>query len=124
MHLGPEEILVAVSLDFQESLSGPQLEQTADELTDRLKAADARSRLFLRPRRDASPRRRLSAVVNPPHVEVEVTCVSGVEIRRQHRMEKVAGLPVDQAEEAALGTGVPPVTAELDLCSRPTTRSR
>ena len=33
MHLGPEEILVAVSLDFQDSLSGPQLEQAADELT-------------------------------------------------------------------------------------------
>jgi cation diffusion facilitator family transporter len=56
MHLGPEEILVAVSLDFQESLSGPQLELAADELTDRLKAADARiTRLFLRPRRDAGP---------------------------------------------------------------------
>jgi cation diffusion facilitator family transporter len=52
MHLGPEEILVAVSLDFQDTLSGPQLEQAADELTDRLKAADARiTRLFLRPRR-------------------------------------------------------------------------
>jgi len=50
MHLGPNEILVAVSLDFQDSLSGPQLEQAADELTDRLKAADARiTRLFLRP---------------------------------------------------------------------------
>jgi cation diffusion facilitator family transporter len=50
MHLGPQEILVAVSLDFQDSLSGPQLEQAADELTDRLKAADARiTRLFLRP---------------------------------------------------------------------------
>jgi cation diffusion facilitator family transporter len=50
MHLGPQEILVAVSLNFQDSLSGPQLEQAADELTDRLKAADARiTRLFLRP---------------------------------------------------------------------------
>jgi len=50
MHLGPEEILVAVSLDMRDSLSGPQLEQAADELTDRLKAADARiTRLFLRP---------------------------------------------------------------------------
>jgi cation diffusion facilitator family transporter len=50
MHLGPEEILVAVTLDFHDSLSGPQLEQAADELTVRLKAADARiTRLFLRP---------------------------------------------------------------------------
>jgi cation diffusion facilitator family transporter len=53
MHLGPQEILVAVSLDFRDTLTGPQLEQAADELTERLKAADARiTRLFLRPRRD------------------------------------------------------------------------
>jgi divalent metal cation (Fe/Co/Zn/Cd) transporter len=50
MHLGPEEILVTVSLRFQATLSGPQVEQAADELTDRLRAADWRStRLFLRP---------------------------------------------------------------------------
>jgi cation diffusion facilitator family transporter len=50
MHLGPEEILVAVTLDFEDSLSGPELERAADELTDQLKAADARiTRLFLRP---------------------------------------------------------------------------
>jgi cation diffusion facilitator family transporter len=50
MHLGPQEILVAVTLKFQDSLTGPQVEQAADELTDRLKAADARiTRLFLRP---------------------------------------------------------------------------
>ncbi|MDB5460068.1 MAG: cation transporter [Caulobacteraceae bacterium] len=52
MHLGPEEILVAATLDFDDSLSGPQLEEAADELTDRLKAADRRiTRLFLRPGR-------------------------------------------------------------------------
>jgi cation diffusion facilitator family transporter len=50
MHLGPEQILVAVTLDFEDSLSGPELEQAADELTVRLKAADARiTRLYLRP---------------------------------------------------------------------------
>jgi cation diffusion facilitator family transporter len=50
MHLGPEQILVAVTLDFEDSLSGPELEQAAEELTARLKAADARiTRLYLRP---------------------------------------------------------------------------
>ncbi|HXU99113.1 MAG TPA: cation diffusion facilitator family transporter [Caulobacteraceae bacterium] len=50
MHLGPEQILVAVTLKFQDSLTGPQLEEAADELTDRLEAADRRiTRLFLRP---------------------------------------------------------------------------
>jgi divalent metal cation (Fe/Co/Zn/Cd) transporter len=53
MHLGRKEILAAVSLDFQDTLSGPQLEQAADELTDRLQAVDGPiTRLFLRPRRD------------------------------------------------------------------------
>jgi cation diffusion facilitator family transporter len=52
MHLGPEEILVAVTLDFQDTLTGPQLEEAADQLTERLKAADPRiTRLFLRPGR-------------------------------------------------------------------------
>jgi cation diffusion facilitator family transporter len=50
MHLGPEQILVAVTLDFQDSLTGPELETAAEELTARLKAADARiTRLYLRP---------------------------------------------------------------------------
>jgi cation diffusion facilitator family transporter len=50
MHLGPQEILVAITLKFQDNLSGPQVEEAADELTERLKAADARiTRLFLRP---------------------------------------------------------------------------
>jgi cation diffusion facilitator family transporter len=53
MHLGPEQILVAATLDFQDSLTGPQLEDATDELTARLKAADARiTRLYLRPGRD------------------------------------------------------------------------
>jgi len=50
MHLGPEQILVAATLDFEDSLSGPDLERAADELTGRLKAADKRiTRLYLRP---------------------------------------------------------------------------
>jgi cation diffusion facilitator family transporter len=52
MHLGPQEILIAATLDFEDTLSGPQLEEAADQLTDRLKAADPRiTRLFLRPGR-------------------------------------------------------------------------
>jgi cation diffusion facilitator family transporter len=50
MHLGPEQILVAATLDFEDSLTGPELEHAADELTARLKAADPRiTRLYLRP---------------------------------------------------------------------------
>jgi cation diffusion facilitator family transporter len=52
MHLGPEEILVAATIHFEPNLTAPQLEDAADELTDRLKAADPRiTRLFLRPGR-------------------------------------------------------------------------
>jgi cation diffusion facilitator family transporter len=50
MHLGPEEILVAATLDFQDELTAPQVEQATDELAGRLKALDPRiTRLFLRP---------------------------------------------------------------------------
>jgi divalent metal cation (Fe/Co/Zn/Cd) transporter len=50
MHLGPEQILVAVTADFQDSLTGPELETAVDQLTNRLKAADPRiTRLYLRP---------------------------------------------------------------------------
>ncbi|MEI9996925.1 MAG: cation diffusion facilitator family transporter [Rhizomicrobium sp.] len=56
MHLGPEEILMAVTLDFQDDLSGPGLEEAADELTGKLQAADPRiTRLFLRPGRARPP---------------------------------------------------------------------
>ncbi len=52
MHLGPQEILLAATLDFRDDLSGPQLEEAADDLTRRLKAADDRiTLLFLRPGR-------------------------------------------------------------------------
>ena len=54
MTLGPREILMAVTLDFRDDLSGPQLEEAADHLTAKLKAADPRiTRLFIRPGRAA-----------------------------------------------------------------------
>jgi cation diffusion facilitator family transporter len=50
MHLGPLDILVAATLDFRDDLTAPQLETAADELTERLKAAEPRiTRVFLRP---------------------------------------------------------------------------
>ena len=50
MHLGPQDILVAATIDFHDDLTGPQLERAADELTEKLKAADPRiTRVFLRP---------------------------------------------------------------------------
>lgn len=50
MHLGPQDILVAATLDFRDDLTAPELEAAADELTGRLKAAEPRiTRVFIRP---------------------------------------------------------------------------
>jgi cation diffusion facilitator family transporter len=52
MQLGPDEILMAATLDFKDDMSAPQLEEAADGLTEKLKAADPRiTRVFLRPGR-------------------------------------------------------------------------
>jgi cation diffusion facilitator family transporter len=54
MHLGPQEILMAATVDFRNDLTGPQLEEAVDELTARLQSADPRiTRLFIRPGRAA-----------------------------------------------------------------------
>ncbi len=56
MHLGPDEILMAVTLDFRDDLSVPGLEEAADERTGKMQAADpCITHLCLRPRR-ARPR--------------------------------------------------------------------
>lgn len=50
MHLGPQDILVAATLDFRDDLSAPELEKAADELTGELKTAEPRiTRVFIRP---------------------------------------------------------------------------
>ena len=50
LHLGPSEILVAITLDFDDALSGPQIEAAADRLTAEIAKADERiTRVFLRP---------------------------------------------------------------------------
>ena len=50
MHLGPSEILVAVTLDFQDSLPGEEMEQAAAELTQRVEQEHPEvTRMFLRP---------------------------------------------------------------------------
>jgi cation diffusion facilitator family transporter len=50
MHLGPQDILVAATLDFRDDLTAPQLELAADELTGRLREAEPRiTRVFIRP---------------------------------------------------------------------------
>lgn len=50
MHFGPQDILVAATLDFRDDLTAPELEKAADELTDRLKKAEPRiTRVFIRP---------------------------------------------------------------------------
>ena len=50
MHLGPQDILVAATLDFRDDLTAVQLEQAADELTGQLRKAEPRiTRVFIRP---------------------------------------------------------------------------
>jgi len=52
MQLGPNEILMAATLDFKDELTGPELEEASDQLTEKLLAEDPRiTRLFLRPGR-------------------------------------------------------------------------
>jgi cation diffusion facilitator family transporter len=54
LHLGPNEILFAVTLDFDDALSGPEIEQAADALTTAIQAVDPRiTRVFLRPGKPA-----------------------------------------------------------------------
>jgi cation diffusion facilitator family transporter len=50
MHLGPADILVAATLDFGDSLTAPEVETAADELTRSLKQAEPRiTQVFIRP---------------------------------------------------------------------------
>jgi cation diffusion facilitator family transporter len=50
MHFGPQDILVAATLDFRDDLTAPELEKAADELTEKLKTAEPRiTRVFIRP---------------------------------------------------------------------------
>ncbi|MGX1305823.1 cation diffusion facilitator family transporter [Amorphus suaedae] len=56
MHLGPREIMIAVSIDFAERLSGEEVEATMRELTLALEAErEEISRVFLRPVRSEKP---------------------------------------------------------------------
>jgi cation diffusion facilitator family transporter len=50
MHFGPQDILVAATLDFRDDLTAPELERAADDLTGQLKKAEPRiTRVFIRP---------------------------------------------------------------------------
>jgi cation diffusion facilitator family transporter len=50
MHLGPREILVGITIDFDDGLAGGEIEVAAAELSARVQAAQpAITRLFLRP---------------------------------------------------------------------------
>jgi len=52
LHLGPQTILVALTLDFRDGLSGDELHDAAEGLTARVRAADPRiCQVFLRPGR-------------------------------------------------------------------------
>ena len=50
LHLGPQEILLGVTLDFRDDLPGGDIETAAQELSDAIQAAEPRiTRVFLRP---------------------------------------------------------------------------
>lgn len=50
MHLGPREVLVGVTIDFDDDLPGGEIEQAVQELSGRIRAARPEiTRLFLRP---------------------------------------------------------------------------
>jgi cation diffusion facilitator family transporter len=50
LHLGPQEVLVGVTIDFDDDLPGREIERAAQELSDKLRAAYPEiTRLFLRP---------------------------------------------------------------------------
>ncbi len=54
VHLGPGEVLLGVTIDFREDLTGEAVEDAAQELTRRVEEAHAIiTRVFLRPRRPA-----------------------------------------------------------------------
>lgn len=56
MQLGPREVLVAVTIDFQDDLPGDAVERAAAELTLAVEAAHPEiTRLFMRPRRLPRP---------------------------------------------------------------------
>lgn len=55
MHLGPSEVLLAVTLDFRDDLPGGDIERAAEELTRRVENSHPEvTRMFLRPRRTPS----------------------------------------------------------------------
>jgi len=50
LHLGPESILVGVTLEFRDGLTGDEIQSAAQALSDRVQASDDRiGRIFLRP---------------------------------------------------------------------------
>jgi cation diffusion facilitator family transporter len=50
LHLGPDSILVGVTLEFSDGLTGDEIQAAAQDLSDRVQASDARiGRIFLRP---------------------------------------------------------------------------
>ena len=50
LHLGPRSILIGVTLEFSDGLTGDEIQEAAQDLSDRVQASDERiGRIFLRP---------------------------------------------------------------------------
>lgn len=68
IHLGPNDILVAIAIDFDDALSGAGIEIAANELSDRLQQAHASiRRVYLRPIRNRQQRIRDQGSAVPRH---------------------------------------------------------
>lgn len=93
LHLGPREIMFALTLHLSDSLSRAEMETALEDLTGRIKAIDPRiTRVFLRPARSgeepgisaaashprpATPRRKRSSRAAPPRRPSPAPPVSG-----------------------------------------------
>lgn len=66
LHLGPEEILIGVTLDFDDHLPGGEIERAATELSAALQADEPRiTRVFLRPGSAVDPAETVQFAAGP-----------------------------------------------------------
>lgn len=68
LHLGPEEILLGITIRFRDGATGRDIRTAARRLTHKLEEVDGRiTRVFLRPERDTRPPRKRSVKPGPHH---------------------------------------------------------
>ncbi|MET1026085.1 MAG: cation diffusion facilitator family transporter [Dongiaceae bacterium] len=82
MHFGPEDVLVAVSLDFEDRLSAAEVEETVEALDRRLKAQLPQlRRIFMRPMRRKSQQTESIGLRAEDQLEEEIAHVEDQDTR-------------------------------------------